>query len=98
MLLRQLIFWKIYLKKILPGIEQDYKSLTTKKEQRDSFRAQLVATVDTGLETASVNSAGADAEAAEAEGFIEIEEARRRYSRSMLLMMKNLLILSQKKR
>ena len=68
-------FLEDLLKKILPGIEQDYKSLTTKKEQRDSFRAQLVATVDAGLDTASVNTAGADAEAAEAEGFIEIEEA-----------------------
>ena len=68
-------FLEDLLKKILPGIEQDYKSLTTKKEQRDSFRAQLVATVDAGLETASINTLGADAEAAEAEGFIEIEEA-----------------------
>ena len=68
-------FLEDLLIKILPGIEQDYKSLTTKKEQRDSFRAQLVATVDTGLDTAGVNTAGADAEAAEAEGFIEIEEA-----------------------
>ena len=68
-------FLEDLLKKILPGIEQDYKSLTTKKEQRDSFRAQLVATVDAGLNTADVNTAGADAEAAEEEGFIEIEEA-----------------------
>ena len=66
-------FLEDLLKKILPSIEQDYKSLTTKKEQRDSFRSQLVSSVETLLDTANVNAAaggGMDSE----EEFIDIEE------------------------
>jgi hypothetical protein len=71
-------FLEDLLKKILPGIETDYKSLTTKAEQRESFRAQLTTSVNTALETAQLNTAGAEAnaeaDAEEAEGFIDIEE------------------------
>jgi len=71
-------FLEDLLKKILPGIETDYKSLTTKEEQRESFRAQLTTSVNTALETAELNTAGAEenveASEEEAEGFIDIEE------------------------
>jgi len=69
-------FLEDLLKKILPGIEQDYKSLTTNEEQRESFRAQLVSSVNTSLQTADINVQGAkEAEAGEeAEGFIDIGE------------------------
>jgi hypothetical protein len=71
-------FLEDLLKKILPGIETDYKSLTTKTEQRESFRAQMTTSVNTALETAQLNTAGAEANAEgdseEAEGFIDIEE------------------------
>jgi ribosomal protein S20 len=46
------------LKQILPNIETDYKTLTTKKEQRDSFRAHIINAVSTVLETEDVNKAG----------------------------------------
>ena len=71
-------FLEDLLKKILPGIETDYKSLTTKTEQRESFRAQLTTSVKTALETAELNTHGSEAnvgaDEAEAEGFIDIEE------------------------
>ena len=71
-------FLEDLLKKILPGIETDYKSLTTKTEQRESFRAQLTTSVKGALETAELNTAGSEqnvvADEAEAEGFIDIEE------------------------
>ena len=65
------------LKKILPNIEQDYKSLTTNAEQRDSFRAQFVSSVNSSLETADLNVKAAATQGTEdeVEGFIEIEEA-----------------------
>ena len=72
-------FLEDLLKKILPGIETDYKSLTTKDTQRESFRAQLTTSVNTALETAQINTKGSEAnvaaDKAEAEGFIDIEEA-----------------------
>ena len=71
-------FLEDLLKKILPGIETDYKSLTTKTAQRESFRAQLTNSVNILLDTAELNSKGSeenvDADAEEAEGFIDIEE------------------------
>jgi hypothetical protein len=51
------------LKQILPGIETDYKTLTTSKEQRDSFRANLLDAVSKLLATEDVNiEAGTDME------------------------------------
>ena len=64
-------FLEDLLKKILPTIEQDYKSLTSKQEQRDSFRAQFVSSMDTLINTANVNMAAAGEKGEE---FIEIEE------------------------
>ena len=70
-------FLEDLLKSILPGIEQDYKSLTTKKEQRDAFRSQLVSSVNTAIETANLNVQAAKGDAADGEDvqtFIDIEE------------------------
>jgi len=71
-------FLEDLLKSILPGIEQDYKSLTTKKEQRDAFRSQLVSSVNSSIETANINNQAAelqqDAGSDGQEGFIDIEE------------------------
>jgi hypothetical protein len=44
------------LKSILPNLETDYKTLTTKREQRDSFRAHIVNAVSTALETEDINN------------------------------------------
>ena len=46
------------LKQILPNLETEYKTLTTKKEQRDSFRAHVVNAVSTLLETEDINKIG----------------------------------------
>jgi hypothetical protein len=44
------------LKSVLPNLETDFKTLTTKKQQRDSFRAHIVNAVSTTLETEDINS------------------------------------------
>ena len=46
------------LKQILPNLEIEYKTLTTSKEQRDSFRAHIVSAVSTLLETEDINKEG----------------------------------------
>jgi hypothetical protein len=43
------------LKQILPTLETDYKTLTTSKEQRDSYRAHIINAISTSLETEDVN-------------------------------------------
>ena len=51
------------LKQILPGIETDYKTLTTSTEQRESFRANLLDAVSKLLAAEDVNTeAGTDME------------------------------------
>ena len=51
------------LKQILPGIEVDYKTLTTSEEQRESFRANLLDAVSKLLAAEDVNTeAGTDME------------------------------------
>jgi hypothetical protein len=51
------------LKKIVPVLETDYKSLTTNLEQRESFRAHIVnAVVGTLTPAMANNEAGAEAE------------------------------------
>ena len=69
-------FLEELLKKILPVIEEDYKSLTTTSEQRESFRATFVSSVELELSTADINSKAAqDLKGTEGAGeFIEIEE------------------------
>ena len=43
------------LKKIVPTLEDDYKKLTTNKEQRDSFRAHIIAAADKVLKPVQLN-------------------------------------------
>ena len=45
------------LKKIIPILETDYKTLTTNKEQRDSFRAHILNAVENTIKPAMVNNA-----------------------------------------
>ena len=71
-------FLEDLLKSVLPGIEQDYKSLTTKKAQRDAFRSQLVSSVNSAIETANINNKAAElqqfSDTEHHEEFIDIEE------------------------
>jgi len=48
------------LKKIIPVLEEDFKSLTTNKEQRDSFRAHIVNGIQDLLAPAEVNADAPD--------------------------------------
>ena len=48
------------LKKIIPVLETDYKSLTTNKEQRDSFRAHIINAAVNTLTPAKVNTDAGD--------------------------------------
>ena len=48
-------FLEDLLKRILPTIERDYKSLTTSPEQRESFRSQFVYAVESAMSTIAVN-------------------------------------------
>ena len=50
------------LKKIIPVLETDYKSLTTNSDQRLSFRAHIVNAVINTLTPAKVNTAAGEAE------------------------------------
>lgn len=50
------------LKKIIPILETDYKSLTTNTEQRQSYRAHVINAVDNSLTPAKLNNQAADAE------------------------------------
>ena len=60
------------LKQILPNLEKEYKTLTTAKAQRDSFRAHVVNAVSTLLETEDINKGGGAA--AEEEELINLDE------------------------
>jgi|TARA_E500000305_G_C3992735_1_gene222890 hypothetical protein len=44
------------LKKIIPVLEEDFKSLTTNREQRNSFRAHIVSGIEGLLAPAEVNA------------------------------------------
>ena len=60
------------LKQILPNLETEFKTLTTAKEQRDSFRAHVVSAVSSLLETEDINKEGG--EAGEEEKLISLDE------------------------
>tara|TARA_R110002110_G_scaffold287886_13_gene502367 strand:- start:1750 stop:2547 length:798 start_codon:yes stop_codon:yes gene_type:complete len=60
------------LKKIVPILEIDYKSLTTETSQRESFRAHIINAVINTLTPAKVNTAAGEAEA-EVEDLAEID-------------------------
>ena len=53
------------LKKIIPVLEPDYKSLTTNDEQRESFRAHIVSAIVSTLTPVEINDEAGDIEAAE---------------------------------
>ena len=59
------------LKKIIPILETDYKSLTTSTDQRQSYRAHIVNAVDNSLTPAKLNNQAGD-ETDELEEEIEI--------------------------
>jgi hypothetical protein len=50
------------LKKIIPILETDYKSLTTNPDQRQSYRAHVINAVDNSLTPARLNNQAADAD------------------------------------
>jgi len=60
------------LKKIIPVLETDYKSLTTNNEQRVSFRSHIINAVINTLTPAKVNTAAGEEEA-EMDALQEIE-------------------------
>ena len=59
------------LKKIIPILETDYKSLTTNPDQRESYRAHIINAVDNSLTPAKLNNQAGD-EVAEVDEEIEI--------------------------
>ena len=65
------------LKKIIPVLETDYKSLTTDSSQRESFRSHIINAVVNTLTPAKVNTAAGEREAEgelqEADAIEEIE-------------------------
>ena len=52
------------LKKIVPVLEVDYKSLTTNQEQRDSFRAHIINAIVSTLTPVEVNNEAGEEETA----------------------------------
>ena len=50
------------LKKIIPILETDYKSLTTNSDQRQSYRAHVINAVDNSLTPAKLNNQAADSD------------------------------------
>jgi hypothetical protein len=60
------------LKKIIPVLETDYKSLTTDSSQRESFRSHIINAVVNTLTPAKVNTAAGEEEA---EGKLQEEDA-----------------------
>jgi len=55
------------LKKIIPVLETDYKSLTTSSDQRDSYRAHVLNAVENSLTPAKLNNQAGEEEAASLE-------------------------------
>jgi len=63
------------LKKIIPIIETDFKKLTTKQEQRDSYRAHIVNGVENLLRPVEVNDDAVDDEGeSDDDKFIDVLE------------------------
>ena len=61
------------LKKIVPVLQVDYKSLTTSEEQRQSFRAHIINAVINTLTPAKVNNEAGDEEAQSLDEEIDIQ-------------------------
>ena len=53
------------LKKIVPVLEVDYKSLTTSKDQRESFRAHIINAIVTTLTPVEANNLAGEEESGE---------------------------------
>ena len=62
------------LKKIIPVLEVDYKSLTTNTEQRQSFRSHIIHAVVNTLTPARINTDAGDEEAAADLQELDMEE------------------------
>ena len=63
------------LKNVIAIIEDDYKSLTTSKEQRDSFRAHILNAVDNSLKPSDVVMDAGEEELEEEVAFgIDVED------------------------
>ena len=62
------------LKKIIPVLQVDYKSLTTNSEQRQSFRAHIINAVISTLTPAKINSDAGEGEEDEALQEQEVDE------------------------
>jgi len=60
------------LKKIIPIVETDYKSLTTNSAQRESYRSHVINAVDNSLTPAKINNQAAAQAAADLEEEVEI--------------------------
>ena len=60
------------LKKIIPIIEEDYKTLTTNKDQRESYRAHIVNAVVNTLTPAKINTHAGEEELDESEDIEEV--------------------------
>jgi hypothetical protein len=50
------------LKKIVPILEEDYKSLTTNESQRESYRSHIINAVENSLTPAMMNNVAGDSE------------------------------------
>jgi hypothetical protein len=61
------------LKKIVPVLETDYKSLTTSDSQRESFRAHIVNAVENALTPAKINTSAGEEQSLEEDLEEEIE-------------------------
>ena len=76
------------LKKIIPVLETDFKSLTTSEEQRQSFRAHIINAVINTLTPAKINTkAGGDKEQLQEEIEIDIESYIKLILKSLLKSM-----------
>ena len=60
------------LKKIIPIVETDYKSLTTNSAQRESYRSHVINAVDNSLTPAKINNQAAAIAADDLEEEVEI--------------------------
>ena len=63
------------LKKIIPVLETDYKTLTTNPEQRQSFRAHILNAAENTLKPAMVNDSASDVGMLDIPGLNELQDS-----------------------
>jgi hypothetical protein len=68
-----LMFLEDLLKKIVPVLETDYKSMTTDPEQRKSFRAHIIQAVINTLTPVESNNEAGEESSADLEEEIDIQ-------------------------